>query len=157
NSLCCSALVGYARVWREYRTLTPICHSARYRLAKIPVSLGIKARFAPRSLGWGICLSVVMTILAILVVATPSRAQTWDETNAKAGQALAAGDHAEATRLYRFLVEEAEKTSNQRLISALGGLAVANQQSKAYEEAERNYRRALTLAEATYGPDDPVT
>jgi len=66
------------------------------------------------------------------------------------------GYHAQAADLYREAVRTAEASGDSLLPRALSGLADANDELGRYAEAERQYQRALSLAEARQGRQSPV-
>lgn len=67
-----------------------------------------------------------------------------------------AGNHAQAADLYREAVRTAEASGDSRLPKALSGLADENDELGHYAEAERQYRRALSLVEAGDGRESPA-
>ena len=66
------------------------------------------------------------------------------------------GDYQRSGNFYREAARAAEASADPRLSKALSGLADTNDELGNFAEAEHEYRRALSLAEAAHGKRSPA-
>ncbi|MGH7386672.1 MAG: tetratricopeptide repeat protein, partial [Candidatus Rokuibacteriota bacterium] len=102
-------------------------------------------------------------MLALLLGATEAHAQpaadgqSWETPMTAGDRAFHLGRYPEAERFFAAALERAERIGPQdpRVALSLGLLAATYQAEGQYGQAEPLLRRALTIAEATLGPDHP--
>ena len=89
---------------------------------------------------------------------TAAQETSWEKYNEAARRAYQQADYAEAEKLLKAALKEAENFGEQdpRLATSLGSLAELYGAQGKYTEAEPLYQRALAIAEKALGPEQPT-
>jgi tetratricopeptide (TPR) repeat protein len=89
----------------------------------------------------------------------PAGDRSWEELNTEGACAIKAGRDSEAVRLLEGAIKVARASGREtpELASSLTNLAVALERKGDFARAERSFKDALRIAEATRGKDHPHT